>query len=248
MEQKNLQTHKIEIKNFKEIYDFCYLNQIVDINSFIDKCFKQGFHIEKYGLLGKTLNEGEKDLKTDGVQEKWLEKEVIVEKRVEIPVEVIKEVEKIVEVPVEIIKEVVVEKEVIKEVPIEKIVTKIEYISDKTSENELTEKIFHLNGELEKEKQKFSTKIEEMENIFQNEMSKKEKELDELRQTLDISRQTLADDNKLKMLSETLQTLKKEIIEKDKQIDELTNKLNNLEVNINKGAVFMKASNINQNL
>ena len=248
MEQKNLQTHKIEIKNFKEIYDFCYLNQIVDINSFIDKCFKQGFHIEKYGLLGKTLNEGEKDLKTDGVQEKWVEKEVIVEKRVEIPVEVIKEVEKIVEVPVEIIKEVVVEKEVIKEVPIEKIVTKIEYISDKTSENELTEKIFHLNGELEKEKQKFSTKIEEMENIFQNEMSKKEKELDELRQTLDISRQTLADDNKLKMLSETLQTLKKEIIEKDKQIDELTNKLNNLEVNINKGAVFMKASNINQNL
>ena len=248
MEQKNLQTHKIEIKNFKEIYDFCYLNQIVDINSFIDKCFKQGFHIEKYGLLGKTLNEGEKDLKTDGVQEKWLEKEVIVEKRVEIHVEVIKEVEKIVEVPVEIIKEVVVEKEVIKEVPIEKIVTKIEYISDKTSENELTEKIFHLNGELEKEKQKFSTKIEEMENIFQNEMSKKEKELDELRQTLDISRQTLADDNKLKMLSETLQTLKKEIIEKDKQIDELTNKLNNLEVNINKGAVFMKASNINQNL
>ena len=248
MEQKNLQTHKIEIKNFKEIYDFCYLNQIVDINSFIDKCFKQGFHIEKYGLLGKTINEGEKDLKTDAVQEKWVEKEVIVEKRVEIPVEVIKEVEKIVEVPVEIIKEVVVEKEVIKEVPIEKIVTKIEYISDKTSENELTEKIFHLNGELEKEKQKFSTKIEEMENIFQNEMSKKEKELDELRQTLDISRQTLADDNKLKMLSETLQTLKKEIIEKDKQIDELTNKLNNLEVNINKGAVFMKASNINQNL
>lgn len=266
MVQKNSQTHNFEIKNFKEVYDFCYLNQIMDLNSFIDKCFKQGFHIEKYGLLGKTLNEGEKDLKTDGIQEKWLEKEVIVEKRVEIPVEVIKEVEKIVEVPVEIIKEVVVEKEVIKEVPVEiikevpveKIVTKIEYISDKTSETELIKKIEQLEDEkqifstklskYEEEKQIFSNKMDEMENNFQNEMSKKEKELDELRQTLDISRQTLVDDNKLKMLSETLQTLKKEIIGKDKQIDELTNKLNNLEVNINKGAVFMKASNINQNL
>ena len=246
MEQKNSKIFSKE--TMQTVSAFCDDENIKDIDNFIYLCFKQGFDIKRYGLLGKTLNEGEKDLKTDAVQEKWVEKEVIVEKRVEIPVEVIKEVEKIVEVPVEIIKEVVVEKEVIKEVPIEKIVTKIEYISDKTSENELTEKIFHLNGELEKEKQKFSTKIEEMENIFQNEMSKKEKELDELRQTLDISRQTLADDNKLKMLSETLQTLKKEIIEKDKQIDELTNKLNNLEVNINKGAVFMKASNINQNL
>jgi len=98
MEQKNSQTYNINIKNVKEVYDYCLLNKILDIDDFINKCFKKGFHIEKYGLLGETLNEGEKDLKIDGEQEKWVEKEVIIEKRVEVPVEVIKEVEKIVEV------------------------------------------------------------------------------------------------------------------------------------------------------
>ena len=84
---------------------YCKLNNIEDIDGFIKKCFESGFNIEKYGLLGKTLNE----------DEKHLIKEVIVEKRVEVPVEVIKEVEKVVEV----VKEIVVEKEVIKEVPVE---------------------------------------------------------------------------------------------------------------------------------
>jgi predicted nucleic acid-binding Zn-ribbon protein len=247
MGQKNSQTHNFEIKNFKEVYDFCYLNQIMDVNSFIDECFKQGFDIKKYGLLGKTLNEGEKDLKTGIVGEKQVEIEVIREIRVEVPVEVIREVEKI----VEIIKEIEVIKEVTVEVPVEKIVTKIEYISDKTSENELLLKIqqledniFHLNDEIDTEKQKFSTKTTEMENIFQNEMSKKDNELDELRRNLDIP----VEDNRLTMLSDTLQKLKKEIIDKDKKIEELSTKINILENNINKGAVFMKASNISQNL
>ena len=101
----------IEIKNNKEVYDFCMHNGITDINKFIQDCFKQGFDIRKYGLLGETLNEGEKDLsdsrKTCGIEEKregievirekQAEKEVIREKRVEVPVEVIKEVEKILE-------------------------------------------------------------------------------------------------------------------------------------------------------
>jgi hypothetical protein len=99
---------------------YCKINNIEDINGFIKKCFDTGFNIEKYGLLGKTLNEDEKDLKTGIVGEKQVEIEVIRE----VPVEVIKEVEKIVEV----IKEVV-----------EKIVTKIEYISDKNTENDLNE-------------------------------------------------------------------------------------------------------------
>jgi predicted RNase H-like nuclease (RuvC/YqgF family) len=54
----------------------------------VSECFDTGFNIEKYGLLGKTLNDGEKDLKTGKVEEKHIIKEVIVE----IPVEVIKEV------------------------------------------------------------------------------------------------------------------------------------------------------------
>lgn len=252
MVQKNSQTYKFEIKDFKEVYDFCYLNNIMDINSFIDKCFKQGFHIEKYGLMGKTLNEGEKDLKTSGVQEKWVENEAIFEKRVEIPVEVIKEVEKIIEVPVEVIKEIIVEKEVIKEVPVEKVVTKIEYISDKTTEDELggiidklEEKIFQLNEELESERQIFSTKTQEMENFFQNEMSKKDENLDELRRSLDIK----LDEHKTKQLQETLVKLRKELTEKNQQIENLKNKIKELEtMKINQGAVFMKGSNLTQNL
>ena len=226
----------------------------MDVNSFIDECFKQGFDIKKYGLLGKTLNEDKKDLKTDNEGEKDLRDSRktcgIEEKRAEVPVEVIREVEKI----VEIIKEIEVIKEVTVEVPVEKIVTKIEYISDKTSENELLLKIQQLESEkeifstkidaMEIERQIFSTKMDEMENNFQNEMSKKDKELDELRRNLDIPEE----DNRLTMLSDTLQKLKKEIIDKDKKIEELSTKINILENNINKGAVFMKASNISQNL
>ncbi len=70
-------------------------------------CFKQGFDIKKYCLLGKTLNEGEEHLKS----------EVIREIRVEVPIEIIKEVEKIVEVPVE----KVVIQEIIKEVPVDRV-------------------------------------------------------------------------------------------------------------------------------
>lgn len=147
---------------------FCSENEIKDIDGFILKCFKQGFDIKKYGFLEKTLNEDEKDLKKDVIEEKQLIKEVIVEKRVEVPVEIIKEVE--------VINEVIVEKEVIKEV--EKIVTI-------TNNEELEEKIFQLNSDLESERKIFSTKTEEMENSFQKEMSKKDEELDELRRNLD---------------------------------------------------------------
>ena len=193
-------------KTIKSLNEYCELNNIEDTDGFIKKCFDSGFSIEKYGLLGETLNEGEKDLKTDVVEEKQLIKEVIVEKRVEIPVEVIKEI--------------VVEKEVIKEVPVEKIVT----VYDRSGENELGEKI---------------TKLRE-------EMSKKDKELDELRRNLDIK----LDDTNEKMLQETLQKLRKELIEKNEKIKDLEK--------INQGlldpkqkalnAVFLRGSNLNNTI
>ena len=214
MVQKNSQTHKFDIKNFKEIYDYCYLNEIIDINSFIEKCLKQGFDIEKYGLIGEDSG------KTDGIGEKQTEIEVIREIRVEVPVEVIKYVDK------EVIKEIKVE------VPVEKIV----YIYDKTS-SELEEKIFHLEQELDGERRKFSTKTEEM--------SKKDKELDEIRRSLDIN----LDENKTKMLTDTLTKLRKEISEKNQLIEELKNKIKELEtIKINQGAVFMKGSNLTKNI
>lgn len=185
-----------DLKN--KIWDYCRINDITDINGFIIKTLKKGFDIEVYGILGKTLNEGEKHLKTNGDQEKWLEKEVIVEKRVEIPVEVI------------------IEKEIIKEVPIEKIVEKIVTVYDKSGEKELGEKIAKLEQEI----------------------SNKDKELDELRQKLDIN----LDKTNEKMLQETLQKLRKEITEKNKKIQELE-KLNN-KPNDPINAIFMKGSNL----
>jgi len=237
---KNYKTFNMDLpKDLKDkIWDYCRLNDITDLNGFIVKTLKKGFDFEVYGLLEKTLNEGEKDLKTDIVGEKQVIKEVIVEKRVEIPVEVIKEV--------------IVEKEVIKEVPIEiikeieKVVTKIEYISDKTNENELggkiaelEENILHLNENFELERKNFSIKTEEMENIFQKEMSKKDKELNELRQSLDIK----LDNTNEKMLQETLQKLRKELTEKNKKIEDLE-KINQRSGNDRINAIFMNGSNL----
>jgi hypothetical protein len=230
----------------------------------IKKSYLEGFNIERYGLL----NMG-------GIREKQVEKEVIVEKRVEVPIEIIKEVpkieyveiekqvdkivEKIVEVPIEVIKEVpvdrVVEKvvEVIKEIPVEKVVIKevikeipVEKVVYVTDHEELNAKIFQKEQEFDQQRQIFSTKTLEMENIFQNEMSKKDKELDELRHNLDIK----LDNTNEKMLQETLQKLRKEISEKNEIIKELT-KINQDLQNTKQNklnTVFLKGSNLNDTI
>jgi len=217
-------------KTMQAVSAYCKLNSIEDIDGFIKKCFESGFNIEKYGLLGKTLNEDEKQLI----------KEVIVEKRVEVPVEVIKEVDKVVEV----VKEIVVEKEVIKEVPVE-VIKEIEKVITITNNEELEEKIFHLNEQIQAESKIFSTKTQEMENNFQKEMSKKDEELNELRRSLDMS----VDNNKVKMLQETIQNLNIEIRELKKKNEELNKKL--LEQPKQVGdipAKFHGSSNLNDNL
>jgi len=214
------------ISQLQDIKQFCQLNDI-EITELVKKCFKVGYNIEKYGLLGKT----------GGEQEKWVEKEVIREKRVEIPVEVIKEVEKI----VEIIKEVPVEKvvEVIKEVPIEKIVEKEVYITDNIQTNELLLKI----EQLEEEKQKFSTKIEEMveeQRIF----STKTQEMENIFQN-----KPKADDDKSKQLQQTIQTLIGRIREKETEINNLKEELKNCNKDTGeKPAVFLRNSNLGDNL
>ena len=186
MEQKNSKIFSQEI--MQTVFAFCEDENIKDIDNFMYLCFKQGFDIKRYGLLGKTLNVGEKDLKIGGEQEKQVIKEVIVEKRVEIPVEVIKEVEKIVEV--------------IKEVPIERVVEKEVYITDNTQVNELL------------------LKIQELENG----MSKKNEELDELRRSLDISKQNVGDDRAV-LFQQTIQKLNEEIRELKIKNKELEKKL-----------------------
>lgn len=224
MEQKN--SLIITKNNLETITKYCELNQLENLNFFMNDCLKKGLDLKIYGLLGNDSGNSVE------VQEKLVEKEIIVEKRVEIPVEVIKEVEKIVEVPVEVIKEIIVEKEI----PVEKIVTKIVNISDRDDE-----KIFQLNQELEEERAKFSTKIKEMENFFQ-------KEKNELIIQIEKNNQTKPVD-KTKLLEGTLQNLKKELNLKDNKINELTLKIKELETFFNnKGAVYMNGSNLNKNL
>ena len=229
-ELKNFTTinmeHKITLSysEQQEVELFCKLNNIT-IDELIKKSFKTGYNIEKYGLVGKM----------GGEQEKRVEIEVIREKRVEIPVEVIKEVEKIVEVPVdrvvEVIKEVPVDRVIIKEVPVEKIVT----IYDNSSENELLIKIEQLESEkkifstkieeLESELQKFSTKMTEMENIFQN-------------------------NNNSQQLQNTIQSLMKNLRDKNIEIDELKKQINIQEKNneMYERAKYLRSSNLDDTL
>jgi len=243
MEQKDSKIFNKE--TLGNVESFCKLNNIEDKEDFIYLCFKQGFDIKKFGFLGETLNEGEKDLKTGDIEEKRVEIEVIQEIRVEIPVEVIKEVEKIVEV----IKEVTVEKVVIKEVPVDRVVEKIIYTTDNIQINELGGKIAELEQELSNKtteigtiRQEFFTKTEKTENIFQNEISKKDEELDELRQKLDI----LVTNNKANMLQETLQNLRSELQQKNQQINELE-KINRDLLNGNQNqAYLLRGSNLNK--
>ena len=221
----------MELKNSKMLNDkivqtvsaYCSVNNIENVDDFVYKCFKQGFDIEKYGFLGKTLNEGEKDLKTGGIEEKQVIKEVIVEKRVEVPVEVIKEI------PVE----KVVIQEVIKEVPIDRVIEKEIYITDDTQVNELLLKIQQLEQEISTKtteidtiRQEFSTKTQEMENNFQN-----------------------TDNDKLQMLQQTIANLNVEIRDLKIKNKELENKiLNQPKIDNQMNARFHGGSNLNDNL
>ena len=260
MEPKNFSTINLTQKEIKDIQQFCNLNKIEDIPTFLHTCTWKGYEVEKFGLL---RNMG-------GIQEKRVEIEVIREKRVEIPVEVIKEVVKIeyVEVPVEkiveVIKEVpvdkVVIKEVIKEVPVEKVVTKIEYISDKTSENELLLKI----QQLESEKQIFSTKLQECngelvifstktqenENIFQDrikELESREPERVEIIKEVVVEK-TTTDNSKQKALEETIQKIRTELQLNNKQINDLKNTITEIQTSNGRQGIFLDGSNLNRTI
>jgi hypothetical protein len=187
MEQKDSKI--FNNKTTEAVTQFCDLNNIENIDEFIYKCFQEGFNIRKYGLLGKTLNEGEKHLKTGGIEEKRVEIEVIREIRVEVPVEVIKEV----------------------------IVEKIIKTPDDDQVNELLLKIQQLEQEISTKtteigiiKQEFSTKTEERENIFQNTDNNK---LQMLQQTI----QNLT--SEVRDLKKNNEELKKQLLEKPIESD-----------------------------
>jgi predicted HicB family RNase H-like nuclease len=157
-------------KNLKdEIWEYCRLNDISNIDDFIVRMVKQGYTVEKFGSTPMGSVE-------------------------------VKEVEKVVEVVLEKIVEKVVE------VPVEKIVEKEIFITDDNQVNVLGEKINELNNQLslkdseleniKKEfstktteidtiRKEFSTKTEEMENIFQNKIDGKDKEIETLKKNIE---------------------------------------------------------------
>jgi hypothetical protein len=278
---------KLDSKQYKDLTRYCELNKFVP-EDIVKKSYLEGFMIEKYGLLGNTGGVKEKEVVKEVIVEKRVEipveviKEVVKIEYVEVPVEkivtkeipveklveVIKEVpvDRVVEKIVEVIKEIPVEKvvikEVVKEIPVEVVVTKTEYISDDTKTNELLLKI----EQLESDKQLFSTKTTEMENNFQDKMSKKEDELAEVRQTLDehlakppmekivevVVEKEITDNSsksKLDALQNTLAKVRQETLEKDKKIRELEQTIQDIQkFQDNKQAVYLKGSNLDDKL
>lgn len=221
MEQKNLQTFKIDKKYHKDILDFVKLNEIGDVDVFINKCFKNGFNIEKYGLIGNDVEIKE------------------IEKIVEVPVEKIVEIIKEVPAPpveIEVIK--YVDREVIKEVPVEKVVEKVVNIYDNDDD-----KIFQLNEEFEEERRIFSTKLTDLENIFHKEKNELISQIQKLSEN--------QSNDKSKMLETTLLNLRKELHLKQTKIKELEDKIQQLEEQLSKvgvNAFYLKGSNLNQKL
>jgi hypothetical protein len=228
---------KLNSGQLTSVQEYCKLNNIENVDKFISKCFVDGFNISKYGLLGDDSE------KIGGIEEKPVEIEVIKEiqvevvKYVEVPVEIIKEVEVvqyvekevIKEVPVEIIKEKIVN--VIQEVPVEKIV----YIYDKKEDESVT----NLDNICDKPEPVIVEKIVEV--IKEVPVEK----IVEIEKIVEVEKSN----DKMKLIQETLQKLRKELSDKNSRIEELEKINKNLEsIKVSQGAVFLKGSNINETL
>lgn len=222
-------------EEYKDLKSFCKLNNLNE-DELIIKSFKEGYKIEKYGLLS---NKSE-------IREKEVIKEIV--KLVEVPVEIEKEVVKIeyVEIPIEVVKEV------------EKIVE--------------VEKIFQDDSKIEEITGKFSTKMEEMKKIFQEEKEQLIKKIDELGEgkiievpvevekiveiPVEVIKEVIVEKEvigdlkpKLDALQLTVQKLRQETLEKDKKIKELESRILEIQkFQEEKKTVYLSGSNLDKTL
>ena len=51
MEQNDLSTLKLSDSDLQNVQKFCELNNIEDVEKYIQYCFKKGYAIDKYGLI-----------------------------------------------------------------------------------------------------------------------------------------------------------------------------------------------------
>jgi hypothetical protein len=249
-------------KEHKDLISYCELNKL-DPDVIMKKSYLEGFSIEKYGLLGKTIIS----------DEKRLQKEVIVEKRIEIPVEVIKEVVKVeyveVEKPVEKIVEVIkevpsppqeievikyVDREVVKEVKVEVPVEKIVYIYDKKEE----EVVPNLDNICDNDKiNELLLKIQQLEDRPPETIEVIKEVIKEVIVEKEVIKEVMVEgespDSKLKpkleALQQTVQKLKLDNIEKDKLIQQYEKTIQDIQ-KFNEGtkAMFLKGSNLDNKL
>jgi len=215
----------------KDLLSYCNLNDLL-ISEVVKKSFATGFNIERYGLL----NAGQE------VKEKEVIKEVI--KYVEVPVveekEVVKieyvEVEKRVEVPVDRIIEV------IKEIPIPPTEIKvIEYV-DREVIKEVIKEVFVSNNDNIYDKPEPEIREVIIEKIVEVPV--------EVVKEIIIEKES--DGNwkpKLEALQNTVQKLKQDNIEKDKQIREYEKTIEDIQkFQQDRKAAFLKGSNLDDTL
>jgi len=243
---------KLNRDETKDLTDYCKLNNL-NVEDIIKKCFKEGFNIERYGLLSGSN------------KSKEIIKEVIVEKPIEIikevPVEVLREIEVIKEIPVEVIKEVPVEiikeiqlppievevikyvdKEIIKEVVIEKPVTNFDNFYDKTYVESLENKIKELETNQPEVREVITEVIKEVPIEIIKEVPV------EITKEIIIEKEDVNLKIKFESLQQTLMKLREENLEKDKKLREFEALINDIEDMKTKQAAFLKGSNLNNKL
>jgi len=266
---------KIKLSNteHKDLLSYCNLNDLL-VSSVVKDSFTTGFNIERYGLLNAGVETKEKEVIKEVIKyvevpmveekevikieyvdvpvEKIVIKEVIVEKIVEVikEVPVDRVVEKIVEITKEIPVEKVVIKEVIKEIPVEKIVTKTEYISDNTQINELLLKIQQLEDTPPKI-------VEVIKEVPVDRVVIQEKIVETIKEVpVEVIKEVIvekeSDGNlkpKLEALQNTVQKLKQDNIEKDRQLKEYEKTIEEIQkFQQDKKAAFLRGSNLNDTL
>lgn len=189
------------------------------ISSVVKKSYTSGFNIERYGLLNGSQN--------------------TIEVIKEVPVEIIKEVikEVVVEKQVEVIKEVPVEKvvEIIREVPSPPVEVKvIEYVDREVSTPPVEVKVIEY---VDREVSTPPVEVKVIEYVDREVV----KEV--------IVEKIVGDENKQKLLEQTLHNLRSDLINKDKKIKELEEIIQSFEkYKQNVGAVFLRGSNLDETL
>lgn len=259
---------KFNISNeeYKNLISYCNLNDLL-VSEIVKKSYITGYNIERYGLLNVNQDVKEKEVIKEII--KYVEIPVIEEKeviRIEY-IEVEKEVEVIKEVPsppveIEVIKYIEKEviKEIIKEVPTPPTEIKvIEYV-DREVVKEVIKEVFVPNIDKiwdEPEPEIREVIVEKIVEIIKEvEVEKiveviKEVEVEKI---VEVIKEVIIDSDidklnrsKLDALQQTVQKLRQETLDKDKQIKELEKTVVDIQkFQDNTKAIYLSGSNLDK--